>query len=311
MGLLRSGSAKTTLSMMQRRATRYEKYITLASIFFLITSTIVIFTSTILINWYLMPYLDFWNEYFVIAPYMLLALGIYKFVVAIYGFIVATQNSRILLVLFSLLSVIGFIGQLASMFLFWQLKTEIQLGSIYNKESQIREQLRLYGLDPKITEYWDTMQQHLSCCGGLSWDKGYEDYRKTPMGMNNSVPDSCCIDGNIHGCGRNLISWGNLNYPSLLKTIYIQGCIEILQKWMKMDVEPMIRVYTSAGVFIALVEIIAVVLSSAYVAQITRRLHREEIMWYTVNERNTKDFEEYDSLQRPHNDLSSCNDTEV
>ena len=58
------------------------------------------------------------------------------------------------------------------------------------------------------------------------------------------------------------------------------------------------------------IEIIAVVLSSAYVAQITRRLHREEIMWYAVNERN-KEFEEYDSLQRPHNELSSCNDTEV
>ena len=310
MGLLRSESAKTTLSMMQRRATRYEKYITLASIFFLITSTIVIFTSVILIRWYLMPYLNFWNTYFVVAPYMLLALGIYKFVVAIYGFIVAGQKSRILLIIFSILSVIGFMGQLASMFLFWQLKTEIQLGSIYNKGAQIQEQLRLYGLDPQITEYWDTMQQHLSCCGGLSWDKGYEDYRKTPIGRNNSVPDSCCIAGKNRGCGSNIINWGEPIYQLMLSNIHIQGCIEILLKWMKMDVEPMIRVYTAAGVVIALVEIIAVVLSSAYVAQITRRLHREEIMWYTVNERN-KEFEEYDSLQRPHNDLSSCNDTEV
>ena len=257
-----------------------------------------------------MPYLHFWNTYFVLAPYMLLALGVYKFVLAIYGFIVAAQKSRVLLVIYSLLSVIGFMGQLASMFLFWQLKTEIQLGSIYNKGAQIQEQLRLYGLDPKITEYWDTMQQHLSCCGGLTWDKGYEDYRKTPIGRNNSVPDSCCIVGNIRGCGSDVINWGNPYYQSVLSTIYIQGCIEILQKWMTLDVEPMIRVYTAAGVVISLVEIIAVVLASAYVAQITRRRHREEIMWYTVNERS-KEFEEYDSLQRPHNEVSSCNDTEV
>ena len=80
---------------------------------------------------------------------------------------------------------------------------------------------------------------------------------------------------------------------------------------MMMDIEPMIGVYSTTGAAIALIEVIAVVLSSAYVAQITRRLHREEIMWYTVNERN-KEFEEYDSLQRPHtNDISSCNDTEV
>ena len=74
----------------------------------------------------------------------------------------------------------------------------------------------------------------------------------------------------------------------------------------------MIGVYTTTGAAIALVEIIAVVLSSAYVAQITRRKHREEIMWYTVNGRN-REFEEYDSLQRTQNDvtLTSCNDTEV
>ena len=77
-----------------------------------------------------------------------------------------------------------------------------------------------------------------------------------------------------------------------------------------MDIDPMISIYTAIGVSIALVEIITVVLASAYVAQISRRQLREEIMWYTVNERN-KDYEEYDSLQRPRNELSSCNDTEV
>ena len=79
---------------------------------------------------------------------------------------------------------------------------------------------------------------------------------------------------------------------------------------MRKDVEPMIGVYTASGVVIALVEIIAVVLSSAYVAQITRRLQTEEITWYTVNEKN-KEFGEYDSMPRHHNDVSSCNDTEV
>ena len=307
MGLIRSGSTKSTLSMMQRRATRYEQYITLSSIFLIVTSTTAIFTSVVLIRWYFMPFLYFWHAYYVVAPYMLLALGIYKFLVAIYGFIAAVQKNRALLVVFSLLLVIGFIGQLASIFLFWQLRTEIQLGSLH--ASQIQDQLMLYGSDPKITKNWDYIQQHLSCCGGFKWDSGYYDYKSTPIGRNESVPDSCCINGNIPGCGNNAFQW---NAQQIQSSIYIQGCIEILQKWLLMDVEPMIGVYTATGVSMALIEIIAVVLSSAYVAQITRRHLREEIMWYTVSERK-KDYEEYDSLQQPPttNELSSCNDTEV
>ena len=254
-----------------------------------------------------MPYLHFWHPYFVIAPYMLLFLGVYKFIVSIYGFIVADRKNRPLLVVFSLLLVAGFIGQLASIFIFWQLRTEIQLGSIEN--SQIMEQLIRYGSDPKVTEYWDEMQQKLSCCGGLSWDEGYDDYRSTPIGINNSVPDSCCIHGKTSGCASDAFLWST---QQLLRTIHVQGCVELLQKWLNLDVQPMIGVYTTTGAAIALVEIIAVVLSSAYVAQITRRKHREEIMWYTVNGRN-REFEEYDSLQRTQNDvtLTSCNDTEV
>ena len=305
MGLIRSGSAKSTLSMMQRRATRYEQYITLSSIFLIVASTASIFTSAVLIRWYFMPFLYFWHHYFMLAPYMLLALGIYDFFLAIYGFICASLKNRALLVAFSLVLVLGFVGQLASIFLFWQLRTEIQLGSISG--SQVQDQLMLYGSDPKITYNWDYMQQHLSCCGGFKWDSGYYDYRSAPIGKNESVPDSCCTKGNVPGCGNNAFLWGT---GELQSSIYAQGCIEILQKWLLMDIDPMISVYTSAGLSIALIEIITVVLSSAYVAQISRRQLREEIMWYTVNERN-KDYEEYDSLQRPRNDLSSCNDTEV
>ena len=305
MGLIRSGSAKSTLSMMQRRATRYEQYITLSSIFLIVTSTAIIFTSAVLIRWYYMPFLYFWHNYFMVAPYMLLSLGIYKFLLAIFGFIVAAQKNRVLLVAFSILLVMGFVGQLASIFLFWQLRTEIQLGSISG--AQIQDQLMLYGSDLEITFNWDYIQQHLSCCGGFKWDSGYYDYKSAPIGRNESVPDSCCTKGNIPGCGRNAFLWGTQKVQS---TIFAQGCVEILQKWLLMDIDPMISIYTAIGVSIAMVEIITVVLASAYVAQISRRQLREEIMWYTVNERK-KDYEEYDSLQRPCNDLSSCNDTEV
>ena len=302
MALIRSGSTKTTLSMMQRRATRYEKYIHLSSILLIITSTIVIFISITLLKWYLMSYLSFWHEYFVIAPYLLLSLGVYKFLVSIFGFVIADRKDRALLVMFALLLVCGFVGQLAAIFIFWEVRTQIQLGS--PGSPQIQEELIRYGSDTKVTKSWDEIQQRLGCCGGLSWNTGYIGYRNTPIGRNNSVPDSCCLHGHTRGCGRHVF---NERYP---QNIFVHGCIEILQKLMRKDVEPMIGVYTASGVVIALVEIIAVVLSSAYVAQITRRLQNEEITWYTVNEKN-KEFGEYDSMPRHHNDVSSCNDTEV
>jgi len=51
----------------------------------------------------------------------------------------------------------------------------------------------------------------------------------------------------------------------------------------------MMNVYSGVGVLIALVELIAVVLTSAYIAQISRRRSREEMMWNSV--RNADDID--------------------
>ena len=94
MALQRTGSARSTLSMMQRKATQYERYISLASVFLLVTSTIIIFTSIVLIKWYFMPNLAFWDSMFVVAPYLMLGLGIYKFIISLYGFGVTSSENK-------------------------------------------------------------------------------------------------------------------------------------------------------------------------------------------------------------------------
>ena len=149
MSLIRSGSTKSTLSTMQRRATRYEKHITLSSILLLVASTIIIFTSIILIKWYFMPYLYFWHSYFIVAPYMMLSLGLYLFFISTYGFVIAEKKSRGLLVVFSLLLGVGFIGHLVSIFVLWQVRTEMQMGF---DDAQILEELEQYGANPEITK---------------------------------------------------------------------------------------------------------------------------------------------------------------
>ena len=278
--MIRTGSAKSTLSMMQRSATRYEKYITLASVFLIITSTIVIFTSVVLIKWYFMPNLNFWDPMFVVAPYLMLALGIYKFLISLYGFAITRSENRGLLIFFAVLLGIAFVTQVCSIFVFWQVKTAVEIGSVDN--SGVHKELNMYGQNgsESVTDTWDHMQQHLHCCGANNFGQGYSDWRNTAYGKtDNRVPDSCC-QRKTDGCGKNIL--GQQSQETIRETIFVDGCLVILKQWMKEDVTPMIKVYSGVGIAIALVELIALVLVAAYVAQISRRRQREEMMWNAV-----------------------------
>ena len=57
-------SGKSTLSLYQRRSTKYQKFLNLSNVFLLITSTILIFSAIILIKFYHIDHLTFWSAYF-------------------------------------------------------------------------------------------------------------------------------------------------------------------------------------------------------------------------------------------------------
>ena len=278
-----TGSAMSTLSKMQRSTDRYEKYITLASVFLLITSTIVIFTSVVLIKWYFMPHLNFWDPMFVVAPYLMLALGIYKFIISLYGFVIACSENRGLFIFFAALLSIAFIAQVASIFVFWQVKTQVEIGSA--GMAGANDELQKYGQNgmQSMTNSWDYMQHHLHCCGANGVQTGYMDWSNTPYARNkNSVPDSCCRK-KTKGCGENmLIATGGAS--RIRQTIFVDGCLEILRQWMEEEVAPMIAVYSGVGVAISLVELITVVMISAYVSHISRRRKKKEMMYREMNE---------------------------
>ena len=111
------------------------------------------FYSMVLINWYLMPNLIFWDGQFHHAPYFLLALGIYKGLTAIYGFVVYNFKDRCLLSIFAILLVIGFAMQMTSIALFWNVRTTILVGEVSG--AKIAGMLKDYGHDPEITNSLD------------------------------------------------------------------------------------------------------------------------------------------------------------
>ena len=227
---------------------------------------------------------------FMVAPYLMLALGVYKFLISLYGFGITSSENRGLLAFFAVLLSIAFVAQVASIFLFWQVKTQVEIGGAGAAEAN--EEINKYG-EPgydSITNSWDHMQQHLHCCGVSNYNSGYRDWGNTKFGrgegtedknLRNRVPDSCCHQENPN-CGNRMLDSSAGGESSVREKIFVDGCLEILKHWMQEDIVPMIAVYSGVGIAIALVELIAVVLVSAYVAQISRRQQREEMMWNAV-----------------------------
>jgi hypothetical protein len=64
MAIFRTGSAKSTLSMMQRKTTKYQKFLNVSNVVLVITSTLIIFTAVILIKFYHVNKLDFWSTFY-------------------------------------------------------------------------------------------------------------------------------------------------------------------------------------------------------------------------------------------------------
>jgi len=268
------GSSMMSLGTWKSRSTKYQRFLNISNVFLLITSTILIFSSIVLIKFYHISKLDFWSDWFYINPMLMIALGLYTFLVCVYGFLISNQENRCFVSLIAVFLSIAFLGQIFSVF------TAMELRNIINNElvdpGEVLEDMRRYGQPDyeHITSKWDEMQSELRCCGGLDFDYGYQDWGKVEYGLySHNVPDSCCHDEQ-EGCGHG---------KSLVKShqvstgIYKDGCIAILRIKVKNEVEPLMIVYACIGVLIALVELITIVLACAYVAQIGRRRRRDEI----------------------------------
>jgi len=264
---------KTNIKTAKNKAAQFERYIVLATWLLLGFSIITIFGAFLLIKWYFMPNLHFWDTTFYIAPYNMLVIGLYTFLVTMFGMMMKGYEKRRWYVIYAILLSVAFAGQLTSVYFMWQIRTLVDLGSIGG--SQVVDVLSLYQVDSKETNSWDEMQSRLMCCGGNNWKTGYTDYRGTPIGQNsNSVPDSCCI-APIDGCGNGILK----ESPQVVQEkIFVHGCVQVLSRMLENEVVNLIPIYAAVALLVALVEIITVALTSAYVAQITRRRHGDEIL---------------------------------
>ena len=112
------------------KSSQYQKYITLSSVILIITSTILIFTAVTLMKFYHLDKLGFWSSYFEFVPYYMLILGVYSFLLGLFGAFVSGSGSKGALMVFALLMVIAFFAQLGSIF------TALEVRSAVEKDDQ-------------------------------------------------------------------------------------------------------------------------------------------------------------------------------
>ena len=111
-----------------------EKYVgilCLLNLVLLISSTACLYFGSILVNFYLLPYLETVNAHCATVPYLILAIGAILLLLSMFGIVAAGTKSRPLLVPYAVISSVVVILQLASVFVSMELKNDMELKTMF------------------------------------------------------------------------------------------------------------------------------------------------------------------------------------
>jgi hypothetical protein len=177
--------------MGSRNSSSYPGLLAITNVILLIASTILIFLGSALITFYQLDKLGFISPYFYIVPYIMVGLGIFSFVLALYGLIVAAAASRLHLILFSVLMIAIFVTQLVGVFAAIELRAVINSGEAISGVNII-DDLEDYAANPATQYKWDTLQREFHCCGGINFNNGYKVsrlFRRLTRVFNDLIDD--------------------------------------------------------------------------------------------------------------------------
>jgi hypothetical protein len=223
--------------------------------------------------------LQFWDMSFALTPIMMIAMGVYTFVICVYGFLISDRESRPALILMAILLAVACLAQLTSIGFAMTVHMTINRENIPIEGAY--DDMKYYNIPgyEDVTSRWDRLQSDLGCCGAHGWHKGFLDWKRAKFtepglstldGGRQNVPDSCCLREEAINCGV-------INDDRMDKEYYKHGCMTKLEIKLKEEVAPIILGYIFVSAALALLEIITVALASAYVAQISRRMKAEDM----------------------------------
>jgi len=259
----------------------YVPALCILNLFLLVSSTACLYLGSIMINIYLLPYLDLMNAHFATVPYLILAIGGLLLLVSIFGIAAAAAKSRVLLLIYSIVLGLAFVLQLASIFTSMELRNELQLKLMFVKRPpEVLEEMQNYWTDPDVKFKWDTLQRDFQCCGAWNLRTGYQDwqtvlnkYDRNDYQQGTKLPDSCCVEES-KGCGQ--FEEDFTRDQLAFERINVHGCFFIMKERLHRDIVPVLLNYIICAVVLALLTILTVVLAAAYVAAITRKANQEK-----------------------------------
>lgn len=251
-------------------------------------STAMLYLGSVLVNFYLLPSLWLFSENFATVPHLIIAIGVMLFFFSIFGFVAATSKNRILLAVYAGLMGVVFLLQLASIFTSMEFRNELDVERVLSfQHSEVDDDMAAYWTDPEVKERWDTLQRDFQCCGaggGQGWHTGYKSWERATLSQGSQriqgiqgiqgkgVPNSCCL------MEENCQQEDNAIFKDLHpeRTIYVHGCMTVLGRRLRRDVLPLLLTYIGCAVLLALIQILSLVLASAYAAAISRKNKRPE-----------------------------------
>eukprot|EP00092_Neocalanus_flemingeri_P037825 GFUD01041175.1.p1 GENE.GFUD01041175.1~~GFUD01041175.1.p1 ORF type:complete len:348 (+),score=73.44 GFUD01041175.1:136-1179(+) len=256
---------------------RYVPALCFLNLGLLISSTACLYLGSILINIYLLPSLELLTSHFATVPYLILAIGGLLALCSIIGIIAAVSKSRVALIVYAVLLGAVFTLQLASIFTSMELRNDMERRVIFQTgNGNVHNELKRYWDDETVRTKWDTLQRDFQCCGAFNMRTGFQDWSRLGNyqqdGQQRGVPNSCCLDEEEGGCGNTEEIYSD---PLAYEKINIHGCMAIMKNRLLRDIAPVLLTYIACAVVLALITILAMVLSAAYVAAITRRSNQE------------------------------------
>jgi len=258
----------------------YQPILWVLNLLLLCASTAMLYLGSVLVNFYLLPSLWLFSENFATVPHLIIAIGVMLFFFSIFGFVAAASKNRILLAVYAGLMGVVFLLQLASIFTSIDFRNELDVERVLSfQHTEVDDDMAAYWTDPEVKARWDTLQRDFQCCGaggGQGWHIGYKSWERVSVMSQRSqgkgVPTSCCLME--ESCRQEDDSIFKDLHPE--RTIYVHGCMAVLTRRLRRDVLPILLTYIGCAVLIALIQILSLVLASAYTAAISRKNKRPE-----------------------------------
>ena len=280
----------------------YPIVLSVLNLVLLISSTACLYLSSIMINIYLLPYLEVVNSHFGTVPYLILTIGFLLLVFSMFGIAAAGTSSRPALIIYAVAMSIAVLVEMTSIFVSMELRQSLEqrlmfrtvlktfqsgflvhIKVLFQVQPGMIEEMKLYWVDEDVKFKWDTLQRDFQCCGALNFKTGYTDWDRytrdvmlpgvSQYQQRRGVPDTCCLEESP-GCGvKDTDIFTDIRAH---EKIFTHGCLAVMKERFYRDIAPLLLTFIGCCVALTLLCIVCLVLASAYVASINRKMNYEK-----------------------------------